>query len=234
MDNMLNFPSSTHVNRSVPKTAFYKHLEMNTRLKMRFVEDVERIQWLYKLAPSTMNVDAGKVVHEIVEFRVTLKVEDMPDDAFLAIDRQMPRHVVFVLQYANRGRLLLNYKEWADADKTRFNILKTFRTEWMPLIDVKLELVGLTLDNIYEDFVGQISGFVTNNAADTKQILALQDEIARKRRGAEALQKRVRNERQFAKQMELNNEVRALKRDIANLDEELKNIRKQLRNNIYD
>ena len=48
MDNMLNFPASTHVNRLVPKTAFYKHLEMNTRLKMRLVEDVERIQWLYK------------------------------------------------------------------------------------------------------------------------------------------------------------------------------------------
>ena len=224
MDNMLNFPASTHVNRLVPKTAFYKHLEMNTRLKMRLVEDVERIQWLYKLAPSTMNVDAGKVVHEIVVLRVTLKVEDMPDDAFLAIDRQMPRHVVFVLQYANRVRLLLNYKEWADADKTRFNILKTFRTEWMPLIDVKLALVGLTLDNIYEDFVGQISGFVTNNAADKKQILALQDEIARKRRGAEALQKRVRNERQFAKQMELNSEARALKREIAKLEEELKTL----------
>ena len=233
MDNMLNFPASTHVNRLVPKTAFYKHLEMNTRLKMRLVEDVERIQWLYKLAPSTMNVDAGKVVHEIVVLRVTLKVEDMPDDAFLAIDRQMPRHVVFVLQYANRSRLLLNYKEWADADKTRFNILKTFRTKWMPLAKVKLELAGSSLDNIYEAFAGQISGFGTTNATDTKQIMALQDELTRKRRAAEVLQKRVRNERQFAKQMELNNEVRALKRDIANLDEELKNIGKQLRNKMY-
>ena len=127
MDNILNYPTSTHVDRLVPKTAFYKHLEINTRLKMRFVEDVERIQWLYKLAPSTMNVDEGKAVHEIVVFLVTLKVEDTLDDVFLAIDRQMPRYVVFVLQYANRSRLLLNYKEWADADKTRFNILKTFR-----------------------------------------------------------------------------------------------------------
>ena len=48
--------------------------------------------------------------------------------------------------------------------------------------------------------------------------------ITRKRRAAEALQKRVRNERQFAKQMELNNEVRALKREIANLDEEFKTL----------
>lgn len=222
MDNILNFPTSTHVDRLVSKTAFYKHLEINTRLKTRFVEDVERIQWLYKLAPSTMNVDEGKAVHEIVVFLVMLKVEDTPDDVFLAIDRQMPRHVVFVLQYANCGRLLLNYKEWADADKTRFNILKTFRTEWMPLVEMKLELVGSSLDNIYETFAGQISGFGTTNATDTKQILALQDEIAHKRRAAEALQKRVRNEKQFTKQMELNSEARALKREIAKLEEKLK------------
>ena len=224
MDNILNFPTSPHVNRLVPKTAFYKHLEINTRLKTRFVEDVERIQWLYKLTPSTMNVDEGKAVHEIVVFMVTLKVEDTPDDVFLAIDRQMPRHVVFVLQYVNRGRLLLNYKEWADADKTLFNILKTFRTEWMPLAEVKLELIGSSLDNIYEIFVGQISGFGTTNAAETKQILALQDEIARKRRTAEALQKRVRNEKQFAKQMELNSEARTLKREMAKLEEEVKTL----------
>ena len=33
MDNILNFPTSTHVDRLVPKTAFYKHLEINTRLR---------------------------------------------------------------------------------------------------------------------------------------------------------------------------------------------------------
>ena len=224
MDNILNFPASTHVGKLAPKTAFYKHLEINARLKTRFVEDVERIEWLYKLAPSTMNVDDGKVVHEIVVFRVLLKAEDTPDDVFLTIDRQMPRHVVFLLQYADRGRLLLNYKEWADVDKTRFNILKTFRTGWMPLTEVKLELAGSSLDNIYEAFAGQISGFGTTNATDTKQIMTLQDELARKRRAAEALQKRVRNEKQFAKQMELNSEARALKREIAKLEEELKTL----------
>lgn len=60
MDNILNFPASTHVDRLVPKTAFYKHLEINARLKMRFVEDVERIEWLYKLAPSTDECGRGK------------------------------------------------------------------------------------------------------------------------------------------------------------------------------
>ena len=146
------------------------------------------------------------------------------DCKILPAPKPLPRHVVFVLQYANRGRLLLNYKEWVDANKTRFNILKTFRTKWMPLAKVKLELAGSSLDNIYEAFAGQISGFGTTNATDTKQIMALQDELTRKRRAAEVLQKRVRNEKQFAKQMELNSEARTLKREIAKLEEELKTL----------
>ena len=54
--------------------------------------------------------------------------------------------------------------------------------------------------------------------------MALQDELTRKRRAAEVLQKRVRNEKQFAKQMELNSEARTLKREIVKLEEELKTL----------
>lgn len=90
--------------------------------------------------------------------------------------------------------------------------------------ECKVKIDRFITGYIYEAFAGQISGFGTTNATDTKQIMALQDELARKRRVAEALQKRVRNERQFAKQMELNSEARALKREIAKLEEELKTL----------
>lgn len=99
MDCILDFPTSTHVDRLVPKTAFYKHLEINTKLKNCFVEDIDRIQWLAKLAPSTLNVEDGKTVHEISVFMVSLKTENVPDDVFLTIDKQMPRHMLFILKY---------------------------------------------------------------------------------------------------------------------------------------
>ena len=67
-------------------------------------------------------------MHEIVFFEVTVKSEDIADEIFLTIDKMMPRHVVFVLHYDDRCRLLLNYKEWADKEKGTFNIVKTFRT----------------------------------------------------------------------------------------------------------
>lgn len=225
MDNLLNFPPSTEVNRSVPKTAFYRNMEMNTRLRQRFVEDVERILWLYKLAPSTLNIADGKAVHEITIFHVQLKVQEASDELFAAIDRQMPRHVLFILQCKDKFCLLMNYKEWTDQAKGTFNILKAFRTEWLTQNELKLDLTGTTLDYIYESFAGQISGFGTANVEDTKQMLALHDEIARKRKVAESLQKRVRNERQFARQMELNSEARLLKQEIAKLEKKLQILR---------
>ena len=53
---MIEYPVSTLVGKPVPKNAFYKHLELNTRLRTRFVEDVEKIVWAAKYTPSTLNV----------------------------------------------------------------------------------------------------------------------------------------------------------------------------------
>ena len=219
---MITYPVSTIVGKPVPKNAFYKHLELNTRLRTRFVEDVERIVWAAKYTPSSLNVEDGATVHEIVFFEVEVKAEDIADEIFLTIDRLMPRHVVFVLHYGDRCRLLLNYKEWADKEKGTFNIVKTFRTSWQPEDSINLIIEGGTMDRIYESFAGQISGFGTKSAADTRRIIAIQNEIEIKQRLAEALQKKIRKEKQFARQVEMNTEARALKREIAKLKEELK------------
>ena len=43
---MIVFPKSTLVGKPVPKNAFYKHLEVNAKIKQQFVEDVASINWL--------------------------------------------------------------------------------------------------------------------------------------------------------------------------------------------
>ena len=225
---MIQYPISTIVRKPVPKNAFYKHLELNTRLRTRFVEDVEKIVWAAKYTPSTLNVEDGATVHEIVFFEVTVKAEDLTDEIFLTIDKMMPRHVVFVLVYEDRCRLLLNYKEWADKEKGTFNVVKTFCTSWQPSDSINLTIEGSTMDKIYESFAGQVSGFGTNNATDTRRIIAIENEIATKQKLAEALQKKIRKEKQFARQVEMNTEARALKREIGRLKEELKKIKYEI------
>ena len=105
--------------------------------------------------------------------------------------------------------------------------MKTFRTDWQTADALSLSLEGSTMDKLYEHMAGQISGFGTTSAADTKQIIALQDTIRTKQRQAEALQKKVRMEKRFVKQMQLNAEARTLKLEVARLNEQLNELTKE-------
>ena len=217
----LKFPPTTIVGKPVPKNAFYKHLEVNAKMKQHFVDDVASIHWLYKLAPSTIKVEDGKLVHEIVVVSAVLKDKDCPNDVFLFIDRNMPRHVVFILEYDNRYKVLLNYKAWKDGQNSQFDIIKTFATDWLTAERLLLTLEGQTMDALYEAMAGQVSGFGTTKAEDTKRIVELEGLIDKAKREVESIQKRIRNERQLNRQMELNGAARGLKKQIAQWQNEL-------------
>ena len=221
----LKFPVSTKVGKPVPKNAFYKHLEVNAKIKQHFVDDVVGINWLYKFAPSTLNVADGTKVHEIVIFSTGLKSKDCPDDVFLFIDQNMPRHVIFILEYESKYKLLLNYKEWKDEKAGQFKIVKTFSTEWLTSDKISLSIEGQTMDAIYEVMAGQVSGFGTTKSEDTKRLVELEALITKGKKEVEALQKKIRNERQLNRQMELNGEARSLKKQIAQWQTELQELK---------
>ena len=221
----LKFPPSTKVGKPVPKNAFYKHLEVNAKIKQHFVDDVVGINWLYKFAPSTLNVADGTKVHEIVIFSAGLKSKDCPDDVFLFIDQNMPRHVIFILEYESKYKILLNYKEWKDEKAGQFKIVKTFSTEWLTSDKISLSIEGQTMDAIYEVMAGQVSGFGTTKSEDTKRLVELEALITKGKKEVEALQKKIRNERQLNRQMELNGEARSLKKQIAQWQTELQELK---------
>lgn len=158
---MYNLPQSTIVNRVIPKKTFVNQLGANTRMKDHFTSDVVRVEWLAKLAPSTINVADGKEVHEITIFLVPVKEENCPDDIFSFIDGMIPRHTLFILRWGDMTSLHLNYKEWMESstntDKT-FRIAKTYRSQWIKDTEISLSIEGLTMDAIYETLVRQVAG----------------------------------------------------------------------------
>lgn len=222
---MIDFPANTYVGKPVPKNAFYKHLEVNANMKQHFVDDVVDIKWLYKLAPSTLNVDDGKNVHEIVVFLAKLKQQKCPNDVFLFIDKQMPRHVVFILEHDGKYKLLLNYKEWLDKTAGTFKIVKTFDTEWLNKDALRLPISGLSMDAIYESMAGQISGYGTNRSVDTKRIVELKGQACKLKKEIELLQKKVRNEKQLNRQMEINKELKSKKGEYNKIVSQIESLR---------
>lgn len=222
--NILGYPKNTIVNRVVPKTMFYKFMEVNPRMKSRFVNDVVNIIWLYKLSAATLNVTDTEDMKEIEVFVVNLKQPDCPTDLFTFIDTNMPHHIVFILIHDNSAMLLINYKDWTDGSRTKFKIKQAFASPWVPLADLELTVQGQSLPRIYDNFVAQVSGIGEHKAGSMAEIVALKKQIATAETELLSLEKRMRKEPQLDRQIQINRLVKNKRKEIAELKEKLKSL----------
>lgn len=225
MDNILHFPAGTIVDSVVPKTKFYRFMEVNPRMKAHFVNDVESIRWLYKLSPDTLNVTASDDMKEIEVFVATLKEADCPTDLFTFIDTHMPRHIVFILQHGDSSMLLINYKQWRDDTHTSFKITQMFASPWVPTSSLRLIIDGQSLPRIYNNFVAQISGIGEHKAGSMEEIIALRQKITKQEAELQKLEKRMRREPQVDVQMEMHKQVKAKRLELQQFKQQLETLK---------
>ena len=225
MDNLLHYPQSTIVNRVVPKTMLYKFMEVNPRMKSRFVNDVVNITWLYKLSAGTLNVTDTEEMKEIEVFVVALKQPDCPTDLFTFIDINMPHHIVFVLVHDDNAMLLINYKDWTDGTHTKFKITQAFTSPWVPLSDLELTVQGQSLPRIYDNFVAQVSGIGEHKAGALEEIVALKAQITKAEAELASLQRKMRKEPQLDRQLAINKQVKAKRKELDNIKNKLEELK---------
>lgn len=225
MDNLLNYPATTIVNRVIPKTMFYRFMEVNPRMKTRFVNDVVNITWLYKLSAATLNVTDRDDMKEIEVFVVNLKQPDCPTDLFSFIDTNMPHHIVFILVHENNAMLHINYKDWADNTHTKFHITQAFTSPWMPIADLSLKVEGQSLPRIYDNFVAQISGIGEHKAGTMADIVSLKKQIASLEAETQTLSRKMRREPQYDVQMKMNEQLKAKRKELETLKSNLEKLK---------
>ncbi len=226
MNNPLQFPATTIVDRLIPKAQFVKASNTPTAMRSLLSEEFEQIRLLYVIRPDTINVAEGNEVKEINVFLFRCKAEHYSINPFCGIDDLIPRHTIYVIEHGNHTDLLMQHKRRSVVAGT----VKWSREVSKLLTDIDLatrplQIEGQNLDRVYFNFFSQMTGYQINNSAAITEIKELETRIAKMKREAENLQKRVRNEKQFSRQIELNSQARALKREIAELETELSNLR---------
>ena len=84
---------------------------------------------------------------------------------------------------------------------------------------------GDNLDEIYYNFFNQMSGYRVDNSEAISEIREIETALAKLQRHAEDLQKRVRDEKQFNRQIELNAQLREQRKNISDLETKLANLK---------
>ena len=216
---MLGLPKTTNFNKRISKEKFYENMNVTPELEACFVEQIKMIYWRNKIAATTTNLATGVTVTEIEIFEIKLKGGLLDERVLRQIDKEIPYHIVFLLEYDGKYQVWTAYKE-ASASNTVFKVNRYYHTDWMAEEDLPLKMEGLNVDAVYENFVFQIAGD-TLQASENE---SLQDAVERDEKmknltkRIEVLQARIRKEKQLNVQMKLNNALKKLKKELKVLE----------------
>ena len=109
----------------MPKTKFYEHASLGSTVKDRFVSDVRRITWAYKLAESTINLPGSAEVPEIQVFEIEAKGDDVAEGVLAAIDKAVRTPIIFEI---SRGRAADGPSAWSPLTSSSAPV----RRSWAP------------------------------------------------------------------------------------------------------
>lgn len=217
---MLSLPKSTEFNKRIPKQKFYEKLSVTPAIKKVFTEQIKMIYWRNKIAETTLNLAPGEQVTEIEIFEIRLNSPDLEKNVLRLIDREIPYHIVFLLEYAGKYQAWTSYKE-ASSRNIAFKVGIYYHTVWLSEEEISIRLDGLDLDTIYENFVRQIAGDVLSSGAGSSESLKESVERGENRRGLqrqiEVLEAKIKKEKQLNRQMEYNANLKKLKKKLEEL-----------------
>lgn len=216
---MFDLPKSTEFKRRIPKQKFYENMKITSAIRQIFVEQIKTIYWQNKIAATTLNLAEGANVTEIEIFRIQLHQQNLDETVLRQIDKCVPYHILFLLEYEDNYQAWIGYKEGVNSNNTIFKINRYYCTGWMSLEKIPLKLAGLNLDIVYENFVRQIAGeqLQTNTTESIKESVTKDEKRQQLKKQIDSLTNKIRKEKQFNKQVELNVELKKFKKELENL-----------------
>ena len=185
----LNLPKSTQINKFVAKANFYKRVGITPKIHDLIEQQVDRITWTNKVAPTTMNISSGDIL-EFQIFHIQLKTPDIDNAILVFMQKSVSYPILFVISGARGVRGVAVTKN-VDSKPV------TLATDWQP--DLSLEIKGSSTDNIYKNYLLQLSSSFAAVGGDTEKHL----ETTKLKRNIDALSAKIKRETQINKRQDL-------------------------------
>jgi len=221
------FPAAAKVTRTVSKSKIYQHGKLNQAVKDKFVHELSRIEWAYKLASNTVNLASSDAVPEIQVFRLYLKDEQLSTEVLSTIDAAIPFPILFELirpDEESDGSSLcyrMCYKtpkisaKRKPADQMKWQCSFYLHSEWInpdSLAPTPLPAVA-SLTNLYHYFLAEMASVKLDVTEDISQILLRVEQLNKLDRKIRQLENKQRREKQYNLRVEINQEIKSLKKE---------------------
>jgi hypothetical protein len=207
---LYGWPATAKFGRVVPKSKFYEHTSISATVRKKFVSEVQRIIWAYKLADETIHLRGDAAVPEIQIFGIDAKNEDVTDDVLTTIDKAIQFPIIFEINRGNdeqaQTRMVAAHKQLGGSTP---RLSSYFTTSWESADAPRVPLpLALDLPSLYTGLLTPMLPIAARPGEKVSETTSRMDRARKLEREIATLQKRLNAEPQLNRKVEVRREVR--------------------------
>lgn len=216
---LYRWPVAAKFGRTVPKTKFYEHGTVPGAVRDKFVSEIQRITWAYKLALSTINLPGNADVPEIQVFQIDTKGDDVGESVLAAIDKAVKTPIIFEIVTGEgdeqRVRMAASHKQVGPATP---KLSAYYTTDWQPPDAERQPLpTAISLPSLYTALLTPLTPVSARAGEELSDVAARLQAVRKLEREVASLERKLRAEPQLNRKVELR---RALKTKQAELEQQ--------------
>lgn len=204
---MYGLPQTTEIKKQLPKKAIFAKFDMPASQRESFDADVARIDIVAVVSPTTVPAVAeGENIKEFYVLAVQLKHKDYDSKNIAMLSRLIPQKMVIALHFEEQVQFAISHTKLITSDWKHLTPNSSF-----------LILQGLTLDSVWDNIVISIGDIQIEGKNTLSEQIKVEDVRAKLKAQIATLTQRLNKEKQFNRQIEINAEIKALKKQLNNL-----------------
>ena len=205
---MYGLPQSTIVKkRQLPKSKVFEKFDLKPSQRESFDADISRIDVVAVVSPATIPAIAkSENILGIYVLAVQLKRKEYDAKNITLLSRFIPNKVVFALHFEEQVQFAINHT-------------RLITSKWQLLTPNSsfLILQGLTLDSVWDNIVISIGDIHIEGENTLSEQIKIEDVRAKLKAQITTLTQKLNKEKQFNRQIEINAEIKALRKQLLNL-----------------
>lgn len=216
------YPEKSRFGRKIHKSKFYENVNFNGKLKDKFINQIDKIIWQYKLAPNTLNLDATDEVPEIVVLDIFLKTKEIDRAILELIDKAIPLPIIFQLHHENKIKIKAAYKRPSDSANNKWVLESYIESEWEVDTIAKQSIPQvLNLGKLYEAILMALVPVEFRNNKKNRNIgeqISIINQVKLLKKAIEKLNLNYNQEKQRNRQFEINKQIKLKQKELDSLN----------------
>ena len=203
---MFALSNTTEIRKTISKKSIYEKFKnkLTSSQKSKFDNEISKITLINEISEQSTRIPKTENVTGIFVIKVELKTKDYSESNIVLISKLIEQKLLIALKYEDQYQLCINEA-------------KLFKNQWSYEEDIRVEISGTNLEEVWENLVAQVGNIDIQDGNTLQEQIEIDNEKQKLEKLIQSTEKKAQRELQSKKKLQYYQQIRNYQKELEKL-----------------